>query len=102
MLENDAQNSNIINITVIIGGRPYPLKIQSTDEASIRRIVKELNDMINRFQALYHNRDKQDFLAMTLLTYAVELHKAKQTTSVPEIDEKLDKVEQFLTYLVGK
>lgn len=66
------------HITVLIAGRPYPLKINTSDEPAIRKIVKEVNEKLNRFQLTYTNKDKQDCLSMTLLTYAVELHKAKQ------------------------
>ena len=66
------------HITVLIAGRPYPLKINASDEPAIRKIVKEVNEKLNRFQLTYTNKDKQDCLSMTLLTYAVELHKAKQ------------------------
>jgi cell division protein ZapA len=32
------------NITVVVAGRPYPLKIRVEDEASLRKIVKEVNE----------------------------------------------------------
>lgn len=63
------------NITVLIAGRPYPLKVEEADEASIRQIAKEVNDKINNFQMNYNKKDKQDCLSMALLTYAVDLHK---------------------------
>ena len=65
------------NITVIIAGRPYPLKIKEGDEPIIRRIVKEVNDKISLFQNTYPRKDRQDWLSMALLTTAVDLHKAQ-------------------------
>jgi cell division protein ZapA len=73
-----AQDKEMKHITVLIAGRPYPLKINASDEPAIRKIVKQVNEKLNRFQLTYTNKDKQDCLSMTLLTYAVELHKAKQ------------------------
>lgn len=73
------ENQEFKHITVVIAGRPYPLKVQLEDEAAIRKIVKELNERINTFQLTYSNKDKQDCLAMALLTYAVDLFKARQT-----------------------
>ena len=98
---------NMISITVLIGGRPYPLRIVSTDEPSIRKIVKEINDNINSFQLKYTTKDKQDCLAMAVLTYAVDLEKSKSNTNDPhkkidstnnqkEIFEKLSLLDSLL------
>lgn len=90
------------NITVLIGGRPYPLKVQPEDEATIRKIVKEVNEKINRFQLTYTNKDKQDCLAMAILTYAVDLHKSRQTASTDStISSKLSQLDELLDQLVS-
>lgn len=65
-------------ITVVIAGRPYPLRVKEEDEEAIRKIVKEVNDKVNHFQLTYTDRDKQDHLAMVTLTFAVELYKTRQ------------------------
>ena len=89
------------SITVIIAGRPYPLKIKAEDEPAIRRIVKEVNEKINRFQLTYTNKDKQDCLAMAMLTYAVDLHKAQQAaTSKAGIAAKITRLDEFLDELL--
>lgn len=67
---------DMVSITVLIAGRPYPLRIKSTEEPSIRKIVKEINNQINSFQLKYTTKDKQDCLSMVALTYAVDLAKA--------------------------
>ena len=71
------EEKDTTNITVLIAGRPYPLKIKAGDEAAIRKIVKEVNEKVNRFQLTYTKKDKQDCLSMALLTYAVDLHKTQ-------------------------
>ena len=97
----DGQNTK--QITVLIAGRPYPLKIKEGDEPTIRKIVKEVNDKINKFQLTYANKDKQDCLSMAILTYAVDFHKSSQAqkttqppntigTKLSQIDEMLDKL----------
>ncbi|MCF8246628.1 MAG: cell division protein ZapA [Saprospiraceae bacterium] len=85
-------------LTVTIAGRPYPLKIKANDEPVIRQIVKEVNEKINKFQLTYANREKQDCLAMAILAYAVDLHKAtsQTTASSPEISDKLARIESLL------
>lgn len=78
------------NITVLIAGRPYPLKIKEGDEPIIRRIVKEVNDKITLFQNTYPRKDRQDHLTMVLLTYAVDAHKAQAVQNVPAQNSTLD------------
>lgn len=89
------------SITVSIAGRPYPLKVKVSEEADIRRIVKELNDRINRFQATYTDKDRQDCLSMAALTYAVESHKASQVI-LPEgiVAQKLTRLDELLDKLL--
>ena len=92
------------HITVLIGGRPYPLKIKSGDEPIIRKIVKEINDKLNRFQLTYTNKDKQDCLSMAVLTYAVDLYKAEQSVtdiSNPTISSQLTEMDELLDQLLA-
>lgn len=91
------QDKEMKHITVLIAGRPYPLKIDGADEPAIRKIVKEVNEKINRFQLTYTNKDKQDCLSMALLTYAVDLHKAKNSGgNDPALAGKLFQLEALL------
>jgi cell division protein ZapA (FtsZ GTPase activity inhibitor) len=99
------------NITVIIAGRPYPLKIKEGDEPIIRRIVKEVNDKIALFQNTYPRKDRQDWLSMALLTSAVDLHKAQatiaqpapvaETATDPQLAERLSHLDSILSLLVN-
>lgn len=88
-------------ITVLIGGRPYPLKITSSNETLIRRIVRDVNEKVNQVQLEHPNRDKQDCLAMAALAFAVELDKAMQTAKVdPELPEQLEQLDNTLDQLL--
>ena len=90
------------NITVLIAGRPYPLKIKAGDEPTIRKIVKEVNEKVNRFQLTYTSKDKQDCLSMAVLTYAVDLHKNKQdNTEEQGLSAKLSELDDFLDGLLA-
>jgi len=42
------EGQDTLNITVLIAGRPYPLKIKAGDEHTIRKIVKDVNEKINK------------------------------------------------------
>ena len=96
-------------ITVMIASRPYPLKIKESDEPAIRKIVKEVNEKINRFQLTYTTKDKQDCISMVLLTYAVELQKLKAAGGIPSetetmpspiVSEKLSQLDNLLSRLL--
>lgn len=76
--------NDTINITVIIAGRPYPLKIKVEDEIIISQIVKEINDKVRNFQLTYSKKDKQDCLAMAVMTYALDLFKSKNTDTIDQ------------------
>ncbi len=93
----------MIKITVIIAGRPYPLRIKAADEPAVRKIVKEVNDKITTFQSAYQGRDKQDGLSMTILTYAFDLYKLRQDKPLvnePGIDSHLDNIDEILDQLL--
>lgn len=85
-----------INMTVVIGGRSYPLKVHASDEQTIRDIEQELNSKIEKFQNTYRNKDKQDCIAMTLLTLAVDLHKHKQIIQNKSLDNQLSELDKLL------
>ena len=103
------------NITVLIAGRPYPLRVEEDNEDSIRQIAKEVNDKISDFQLNYNKKDKQDCLSMALLTYAVDLHKLKTGQSqanhhqtikggddgaLAAVSTKIQQLDQFLDSLL--
>jgi cell division protein ZapA len=70
-------SSDINSILVVVAGRPYPLRVDARDEADVRATVTEINERFNDFQVRYADKDTQDCLVMTLLTYADELRSAR-------------------------
>lgn len=86
-------------ITVVIAGRPYPLRVKESDEAGLRKMIAEINTKFNEFQVNYGNRDKQDCLVMTLLTYASELRTAREAVTTgggAELTNRLLSLEKLL------
>ena len=86
-------------ISVVIAGRPYPLRVAEAEEDGLRALVKEINDRFNDFQIRYRDRDKQDCLVMTLLTYASELRSARdqeQSGSDVELNKRLAKLNDLV------
>ena len=86
-----------IQMTVLIAGRAYPLKIAKADEQMVHDIVREVNEKITGLQAQYQNKDKQDILAMVLLTYALESKiGAKNNKTVQKTEEQLENISRLL------
>jgi len=87
-----------ININLIIADRPYPLKIKVSEEEDIRIAAKEINQKVKDFQKSYSAKDKQDYLAMCSLMYAVEsITNSKQSASFDkDIDDELTKFEKMI------
>lgn len=81
------------SIKVSIAGRPYPLKVTEEEEALVMEIAEEIGRRVNEYQSMYRNHDKQDYLAMTLLTYALESAKSKQSEDLMgEISKRTESI----------
>ena len=54
-------------ITINIAGRVYPLNVPATEEETLRKVGKQIENMIKDFEQNFDVRDKQDALAMCAL-----------------------------------
>ncbi len=79
----ETQSNHTTQVTVLIAGRPYLLKINITDEALVYRLAKEINDKVAVLQSGQPSRDLQDCFALALLTYAVDLNRVSSGQSFP-------------------
>ena len=85
------------SIEVSIAGRPYPVKVTSEEEQMVLEIAKEINQKVSEFQRTFRGKDKQDYLSMALLTYALEGSKSKVDKSgMDDIRQKLDSISAVL------
>ena len=94
-----AEKSETVNINVLIAERLYPLKVVKSDEEKVQSAVNLVNEQIKQYQQLYQGKDKQDYLAMCLLNFAVEHVNLQNTTQQNDrlLEEKLNELEQVLT-----
>ncbi len=76
------ENEEMININVIVADRPYPLKIKKSEEENVRKAAKEINEKVKNYQQIYAAKDKQDYLAMTALMYAVQNMEHQSTSEL--------------------
>lgn len=98
--------NELVNTSVMIAGRNYSLKIKPSDEPVIKQIVKEINEKLSTFSTAYTKKDKQDCLALVLLSFAVDLHHSKTEQPVaqalgPDVTEKIQHIDTLLDELLA-
>ncbi len=62
----------LIPINIVIGDRSYRIKTESSDEESVRRTLKTINEKIIEFKTQFAGKDMQDYIAMVLIWYATQ------------------------------
>ena len=92
-------DSKIKGIQIMIAGRSYSLKVVEQEVKMIEKVAREINQKINELQATYQANDKQDCLAMAVLTYAVELARKEDENSSAYMD-RLSALQQDLQELL--
>lgn len=82
----------------MIAERTYPLKVAAQDEAKVKEAVTLVNERIKQYQHRYGGKDKQDYMAMCLLDFAVEKSNSESSsrTNQVQLEEKLNELEQVL------
>ena len=61
------------DIKIVLAGRTYPLTVAQGEEEIVRKAVKEIDEMLKKFEKQYAVSDKQDVLAMCSLQLATQL-----------------------------
>lgn len=88
------------NMEVKIAGRSYPLKVKPEERPMLSEIVDRINEKVNSFQKSYGNKDAQDCISMTLLTYAFELEKKTTEVNNKAVLTKIKKIDNLLDRLI--
>lgn len=78
----------LIPIQVLIAGRSYRIRVEPKEEELVRVAVEIADDKIKEFRQVYAGKDDQDFVAMTLITFAIDALKPSQDNK--EIKEKIE------------
>jgi hypothetical protein len=91
--------NEMVNINVLIAERLYPLKVLKSDEQKVQSAVKTVNEKIKEYQMKYDGKDKQDYLAMCLLNFAVEYENlcTERDLNNRLLEEKLTNLEEVLS-----
>ncbi|TDL99162.1 MAG: cell division protein ZapA [Flavobacteriaceae bacterium] len=88
-----------VKIKINIGGRMYPLTVQSEEETTLRAAGKKINQMIKQFEEKYQIQDKQDVLSMCALQIAAKLEMLESAESGQnaELTQAFEELEQMLS-----
>lgn len=81
-------------ITINIAGRVYPLNVPAAEEETLRKVGKQIENMIKDFEANFDVRDKQDALAMCALKLGANAEVAGLSVS-----KNIEASNERLTYL---
>ncbi|MFI5172921.1 MAG: cell division protein ZapA [Chitinophagales bacterium] len=94
----DSEDGKLLNIQVTICDRPYRLKVKPEEEETVRKAAKIIAEKIKELQTQHTNSDRQDYLAMTVLTMMVEKlgEESKPTEHItePDINAELEQLNQ--------
>ena len=88
-----------MQINVNVADRIYPLRVSESEKEEVQNAVKLVNEKVREYQRLYDGKDKQDYLAMVLLLFAVEHMRNAKKIIIEDssFDAKLAELEQILT-----
>jgi cell division protein ZapA len=89
---------DLISITVWLAGRSYRIRIKPEEESAVRKAVKIADDRIGEMKTHYAGKDDQDFVAMTLLSYAAD--SAVESFNNPLLQEELEKMSKKIDKVI--
>ena len=87
-----------MEINIVIAGRSYPLNVPDTEEIVLRKVGKQIEQMIKDFEKGYAIKDKQDALAMCALRLGVsaEMNAISLENNIKSSTQKLARINQLL------
>ena len=90
-----------MEINIVIAGRSYPLNVPDTEEIVLRKVGKQIEQMIKDFEKGYATKDKQDALAMCALRLGVsaEMNAISLENNIKYSTQKLARINQLLNNL---
>lgn len=92
---------DVRRITINIAGRVYPLNVPAAEEETLRKVGKQIENMIKDFEQNFDVRDKQDALAMCALKLGTNAQVAtlNNEKNINASNERVMKINQLLESL---
>ena len=91
-------------ITINIAGRNYPLNVPAAEEVTLRKVGKQIEDMIKEFEANFAVNDKQDALAMCALRLGTnaEINSINDEKNIRNSTQRLEELNSLLEKELGE
>ena len=91
----------LIPLNIVIGDRSYRIKILPSDEETVRKVLKTINEKIVEFRTQFAGKDMQDYISMVLIWYATQLKENSSGIISNDVLESLLKMEKQLDEAVS-
>ena len=91
----------LIPLNIVIGDRSYRIKILPSDEETVRKVLKTINEKIVEFRTQFAGKDMQDYIYMVLILYATQLKENSSGIISNDVLESLLKMEKQLDEAVS-
>ncbi len=92
-----------LSLTLNIDGRPYPLKIDPSQEEAFRNAEKTINQRINQYRMTYDTNSgliAQDFVVMAAIQILVQDFSLREKNDTKPMEDKIrsliDKVDSYI------
>jgi cell division protein ZapA (FtsZ GTPase activity inhibitor) len=87
----------MVPINIVIGDRSYRIKIEPSDEETVRKVNAVINNKILEFKSQFAGKDMQDYIAMVLIWYATQQpdYSTKEVLE-QDLQQKLDSLEKSI------
>ena len=93
-------NDQLIPLNIVIADRSYRIKIQASDEETIRKVLKTINEKILEFKTQFAGKDMQDYVSMVLIWYATQAKENTTEIMSEDLIQSLLKMEKQLDQVI--
>jgi len=90
----------ILSIKIRIGDKDYPMKVDESEEETLRAAGRLLNEKLKTFKEQYHIEDRQDLMAMVAFDSVVQKIKNQLDTSIGD-NNAIDRL-SYLSSIIAK
>ena len=88
----------LIPINIVIADRTYRIKTSPSDEETVRKTVKLINDKVLEFKTQFAGKDMQDYISMVIIWYATQNANLENSTAmIDELSKQLAKMEEQIS-----
>lgn len=88
---------DLIPVNILVGDRNYRLKVKPTEEETLRKTMKIINNKLIDFKTNFAGKDMQDYIAMVLIWLAIEQPATVLSNeNLEEVSGKIKSLQQLI------